>query len=74
MESVRNVIIENDPALLKRFPEGLYDVRSGINFEELLQMNGSEMGEEKRMEFITEVKSREKLEEFLNLVTDSCPC
>lgn len=74
MESVRSILQERDPALLRRFPEGLYAVASGMNFEELLQMAGTEMPEHVRANFVREVRRRDKLEEFLNLVADSCPC
>jgi hypothetical protein len=73
MESVRIYLEDYDQKLLKRFPEGLYDVRSNMTFEELLMMSETEMTEQAKNSFIGQTKNYEKLGEFLNIVADCCP-
>jgi hypothetical protein len=73
MEFVGKYLTEYDRTLLRRFPEGLHSVRTGMAFEEVLVMAAGEMPEGAKTEFIKEVKGRDKLEEFLNLVADNCP-
>lgn len=38
MESVRIYLQKNEPKILKRFPEGLYNLNSNISCEELVMM------------------------------------
>jgi hypothetical protein len=73
MEFVRSFIEEYDRTILRRFPEGLYAVASGMTFEEVLMMSAGEMPEQTKSDFVQEVRGRDKLAEFLNVVADSCP-
>lgn len=61
MEFVGKYLTEYDHTLLRRFPEGLFNVATGMAFEEVLMMSGGDMSEGEKMEFIREVKGREKL-------------
>lgn len=61
MEFVGKYLTEYDRNLLRRFPEGLHSVQTGMAFEEVLMMAAGDMTEETKTEFIKEVKGRDKL-------------
>jgi hypothetical protein len=73
MESVRIYLQKSDDSLLKRFPEGLYDLNTKMTCEELMMMTDSDMNEESKSKLIVDLKVYDKLMDFLNIVVDSCP-
>jgi hypothetical protein len=73
MESVRIYLENYDQSLLKRFPLGLYGLKTNMTCEELLIMSGTEMSEEVKDQFVRDLKIYDKLGEFLNVIADCCP-
>lgn len=72
MEFVGIHLSKNHPLILKRFPEGLTALNTGMTCEELLMMTGIEMSDSNN-EFLNDLKTYDKLQQFLDIVADQCP-
>jgi hypothetical protein len=72
MESVRIYLSKYDSKILKRFPEGLFNLNTGMTCEELIMMTGIELPTS-NSKFLNALKTYDKLQEFLNMVAEQCP-
>lgn len=72
MEFVRIHLSQNQPTILKRFPEGLTALNTAMTCEELIMMTGIELSASHN-KFLNDLKTYDKLQQFLDIVADQCP-
>ena len=73
MEFVRIHLQSNTEKLATKFPEGLYNLKTNMTWEELIMMTGIELSESMKNKFIENLRIYDKLSQFLNIVAYYCP-